>query len=88
MNSHKDIIFQTMGETLSPIRISKSTLYKRIKDGLMPPPVNIGLRAVRFLKHENNAVFAAMAAGQSKEEIKILVKNLIKERKTLTEMIK
>lgn len=61
---------------------SKSSLRLDIINGLMPPPISLGDRAVGFFQHEILAVIAALGAGYSKSEIQTLVKQLISERQT------
>lgn len=58
----------------------KSGLYADIRDGLMPRPVQIGLRAVAWPSTEIDAVVMARAAGKSGDEIKLLVQKLITQR--------
>jgi len=60
---------------------SKSSLYNRIKDGLFPPQISIGDRAVAFIEHEVNAVIQAMIEEKTPKQIKALVADLIKQRK-------
>ena len=62
---------------------SRSSHYKDISDGLFPPAVPIGDRAVGTPWHEIDAVIAAQISGQSKEKIRGLVKKLVAERKVL-----
>lgn len=61
--------------------LSKSTIYNRVNDGLFPPPINLGARAVAFLVSEVDAVINAMIEERSEEDIKSLVRDLIKQRK-------
>lgn len=70
-------------ETLIRYGFSSSTLHVRIKEGLIPPPISLGGRAVGFPEHETSAILAAMIAGQSKNEIKALVTSLIEQPKEL-----
>lgn len=70
-------------ETLHQSGLSSSTLYARISDGLFVPPVSLGGQAVGWLEHEVNQVLAAMAAGQSRDEVRALVRNLVEQRKQL-----
>ena len=71
-------------EVLEATGFKKSTLYTRIKDGLMPPPISLGgLRAVGWIDHEVQAVIAAMCSGASQEEIKQLVTELVAKRSEL-----
>ena len=68
-------------EVLEATGFKKSTLYTRIKAGLMPPPISLGgLRAVGWIEHEVQAVLAAMCSGSSQDEIKLLVQKLISQR--------
>lgn len=70
-------------EVLIFLKISRSNLYYKIANGLWPKPINLGARAVGFLSTENEKVLAAMIAGQSEDEIKELVQNLMNARKSL-----
>ncbi len=70
-------------ETLELYKISKSTFHLRINEGLIPPPVQIGMRAVAFVRTETMAVISAQIAGCSKEVIKALVKSLVAQRQEL-----
>ncbi len=59
---------------------SKSALQLDEKAGLFCPPISIGDRAVAYIKHEVDAVIQARIQGQSPEEIKQLVQELINQR--------
>jgi prophage regulatory protein len=72
-------------EVLEKLGLSNTTLYIRIKDGLFPPPISLGGRAVGFLSHEIDSVFAGMVAGYSNDEIRTLVLALITDRETFLE---
>jgi prophage regulatory protein len=63
--------------------ISRSTAFTQIKEGLLPPSISLGDRAVGYLQHELDAVRSARIAGQSDEKIKDLVKKLVEKRKGL-----
>lgn len=65
---------------LELLQISRSNLYQKIEKGLWPAPIQLGARAVAWLSSENEQVLAAMISGQSQDEIKELVKRLIKDR--------
>jgi len=70
-------------EVLDRFGIGNTCLHNRIKQGLMPPPIPLGGRAVGFLRHELDAVLAAMVAGKSQEQIKALVCELVDQRKSV-----
>tara|TARA_B110000196_G_scaffold320184_1_gene341001 strand:- start:2726 stop:2983 length:258 start_codon:yes stop_codon:yes gene_type:complete len=65
---------------LELLQISRSNLYQKIEKGLWPAPIQLGARAVAWLSSENEQVLAAMISGQSQDEIRELVKRLIKDR--------
>lgn len=67
-------------EVLELLKISRSNLYQKIDQGLWPAPIQLGARAVAWLSSENEKVLAAMISGQSQDEIRELVKRLIKDR--------
>lgn len=67
-------------EAFCRIAYANSTGYKAISDGLFPPPVSIGARAVGWVEAEVAQVVAARIAGKSEDEIKTLVANLVKTR--------
>ncbi|MBA6251805.1 AlpA family transcriptional regulator [Colwellia sp. MB3u-55] len=71
-------------EVLALTCMSKSTLHLKLKDGLYAPSISIGDRAVAFIEHEILAVIAAQIQGRSKEEIRLLVKELVAQRQCLT----
>jgi prophage regulatory protein len=70
-------------EVLTTLQISTSTLYVRIKEGLWPKPISLGVRAVGWISSENNQVLSAMATGQSEFQIKLLVQSLVEKRAEL-----
>ena len=78
-NKHPQLIRKP--EVLAQTGLSKSTLYNRINDGLFPPQISLGLRAVAFVASEVDAVIQAMIAEQPPAEIKALISNLIQQRK-------
>jgi prophage regulatory protein len=69
-------------EVLSITGLSRTTHQTRISEGLMPPPISIGARAVGFIFSEIQTVLAARSIGKSDDEIKDIVKSLLKQRQT------
>lgn len=65
---------------LKQFAFSKSTLFTQIKQGLIPPSIALGNRAVGYLQHEVYEILCARIAGQSNTEIKLLVKSLVAKR--------
>ena len=79
INKHPQLIRRP--EVIQLTGLSKSTLYNRINDGLFIPPISLGARAVAFVASEVDSVIQAMIAEQPPAEIKLLVSNLIQQRK-------
>lgn len=61
---------------------SKSTLYNRIEAQHFVKPISLGQRSIGFVSSEVTAVLNAMISEQSPEQIKQLVSDLIKQRKS------
>jgi prophage regulatory protein len=62
--------------------LSNTSLFEQTKAGIFPPPISIGARAVGFISHEIQTVIAARSIGKSDDEIRQIVKALIKQRET------
>lgn len=60
--------------------LSNTSLFEQTKAGLFPPPISLGSRAVGFISHEIQAVISARSVGKSDDEIRQIVKALIKQR--------
>lgn len=56
--------------------LSRSTIYLRISQGLWTKPVSLGARAVGWPSNEVEAINSARIAGNTDEEIRVLVKKL------------
>lgn len=59
---------------------SKSTLYNRLKEGVFPPPISLGARAVGWVESECEKVIQAMVAGYSEQQLKGLVQDIVANR--------
>lgn len=57
-----------------------STIYAFINEGLFPPPVRIGRRAVGWPSDEVKTICDARIAGFSNEQLKALVAKMFAER--------
>lgn len=60
--------------------LARSTFYAYIAQGLLPPPIKLGVRASAWLSSELAAVNRARIFGQSNDEIKTLVQELVAAR--------
>ena len=61
--------------------LSRSTIYLRVSQGLWTKPVSLGARAVGWPSDEVEAINAARIAGNTDDEIRILVTKLEAARK-------
>lgn len=69
-------------EVLAQRGRSRSAHYLDIKNGLFPPPVSIGDRAVGWPQQEVDAINAARIAGKGRAQIRELVARIIACRST------
>ncbi|MDO6839485.1 AlpA family phage regulatory protein [Paraglaciecola chathamensis] len=60
--------------------MSNTSLFEQTRAGIFPPPISLGARAVGFFMHEVQAILAARSVGKSDDDIKLIVKALIKQR--------
>jgi prophage regulatory protein len=60
--------------------LSNTSLFRQINAGTMVPMISLGARAVGFLEHEVLAVLAARSIGKSDDELRDIVKGLVKQR--------
>ncbi len=60
---------------------SKSSLHLDEKAGPFCPPISIGQRAKAYILNEAEAVIQARIEGQTPAQIKVLVVDLIKQRR-------
>jgi len=72
-----------LSEVLNVLPLSRTTMYLKVKNGLLPPAISLGEKAVGYIEHEYQTVLASMIAGDSEDEIKELVKTLINDRQKL-----
>ena len=74
--------FLRLKKVMDVMGISRSTIYLRIKQGLMTPPVKIGERCSAWPNYEISAINAARVAQKSDNEIRELVAQLQRQRMT------
>ena len=59
---------------------AKTTIYKQVKNGTLPPPIHLGEKSSAWIAAELDAVLAARIAGRSDAEIRALVIALVAAR--------
>ena len=74
-------------EVMNQTGLPKSSLYKKIKDGLFCKPVSLGSRAIGFVQSEVQELMAAVVAGVSEDCIKALVIEQVSGRALLMEEV-
>ena len=72
-------------EVLAKRKSTSSTLYTAIREGLWTEPVKLSSRVSVWPAHEVDLILRARIAGQSKEEVQALVRELVEQRKAATE---
>jgi prophage regulatory protein len=78
IKSHYQLIRRT--EVLALTARSKSALQLDEKAGVFCPPINIGDRAVAYIKSEVEAIIQARIEQKHPDKIRELVSELIKQR--------
>jgi prophage regulatory protein len=67
-------------QTLELRSLSRAQHYRMVSEGLFPPGVLVGKRAVAWPQHEVEAMLGAQIAGGSDQELRDLVATLLKAR--------
>jgi prophage regulatory protein len=73
-------IFLRKPQLREKFQVSNTTIFEWTKKGLLPPPVSLGFRAVGWPDYEIDHISRSMIAGKPKEDIKLLVRELISLR--------
>jgi len=71
-----------MRDLIIVLGLCKASIYQRIKQGFLPPPVQISKRAVAWPSREIEMIIAAQISGKPEGVIKTLVCQLLADRKT------
>lgn len=69
-----------LNDVMATLRCGRSTVYKKISDGLWPPAVKTGERSVRWPRAEVESMLAIHIAGGSQQAIKDRVKHILNAR--------
>jgi len=72
--------FLRMPDMTAATKLSRGTVYNRVRDGLLTKQVKLGGSAVGWPKHEAETVFSAYAAGLPREAVMALVQRLMEAR--------
>lgn len=67
-------------EVLNITAISSSTHYLHIQQGLMVKPISLGTNSSAYPLYEIESINAARISGESNNDIKLLVSELMKNR--------
>lgn len=67
-------------EVCDRLGLKTTSVYARIKDKTLPPPVALGSRSRAWPEHEIDTVIAAIIAKSSDEDTRALVRDLIAQR--------
>lgn len=70
--------------TFARLGLKKSAGYKRVTEGLLPPPIKIGKRAAGWPKHEIDTIVTLMVSGASDQEVRACVTQMVALRKAAT----
>lgn len=79
----EDFEMWRLPQVIAATGVRRSSIYQKVKDGLLPPPVTIGLRAVAWPAAEIRTIIRTQITGQGQDAIKILVTKLVSERQNI-----
>jgi len=79
--SRQDTYILRKPEIKAATGLNNTSLFNQIQDGLLPPYIQLGARAVGLMKFEVDAIMAARSAGYSDDQIRELVLKLVEKRK-------
>lgn len=60
--------------------LSRSSVYAQVREGLLPPPVKIGMRSIAWPSNEVEAVRCARIARWSDDRVRELVAEMVDAR--------
>ena len=60
--------------------LSTTSQFEQIRAGLLPSYINLGARSVGLFEHECKAIVTARSIGKSDDDIKLIVKALMRQR--------
>lgn len=72
-------------QALKQTGLTRSSFYRQLSEGLLPPSIKLGARSVGWVASEIAAVNRARVLGKDDDEIKALVTSLVQARSALKE---
>lgn len=72
--------FERLPDLIRNERVSRSTIFARVKSGMLPPPVSLGDRALGWPAHELATLRRARAAGMDEDTLRALVRRIVEAR--------
>lgn len=72
--------FERLPDLIRNERVSRTTIFTRVKSGVLPPPVSLGDRALGWPAHELTTLRRARAAGMDEETLRALVRRIVLAR--------
>lgn len=67
-------------EAARSLGMARSTIWGRVRDGTMPPPIRRGTKWSRWPQSDVQRVEAAIVAGATDDELRALVRELLDQR--------
>jgi prophage regulatory protein len=72
--------FERLPDLIRNERVSRTTIFTRVKSGVLPPPVSLGDRALGWPAHELAALRRARVAGMDENTLRALVRRMVEAR--------
>jgi prophage regulatory protein len=74
------IRYQRLPEVMESTRLSRSSVYERIKNGTFPPQIKLGRRTAAWLANEIDAYNNLLVRGYDEALLKTFVQELVYAR--------
>jgi prophage regulatory protein len=72
--------FIRIRQTIERSGLTRTSLYRKMSEGLFVPTIPLGERSCAHIESEVNTILTAMAAEKTPEELKNIVKCLVEQR--------
>jgi len=82
MTKEMNVLLRT-SDVKNALGLSRATVYTRIKEGLLTPPIKIGKRASAWPRSEISTIIAARVRGVDDDVVRALVCQLINDRQAV-----
>lgn len=67
-------------DVCAQVGLRPTSIYSRVKNGTLPPPIALASRSRAWPEHEIEAIVGSIIAGRNDDDIRTLVRDLVAQR--------